>query len=185
MLRSTGKDQHKRSIWSVIPIPVLAILTGLDHWRDSDRCYQQLSLCRLWRVLLVRHQNLLSRDRYSLRSSLLQVQSETRSQSSSAFQNGDPKGIREALNPFLESLVQATPYIFAGLAVCSRISRRAFQHWCGRSIVYWGSLLQLMLAIRLPVSRLYSYAAGSSCRCARGCYLGFHPWAIKGHNWRS
>ena len=25
----TGKDQHKRSIWSVILIPVLAILTGL------------------------------------------------------------------------------------------------------------------------------------------------------------
>ena len=33
------------------------------------------------------------------------------------LKDGDPKAIREALNPFLESLVQATPYIFTGLAV--------------------------------------------------------------------
>lgn len=35
----------------------------------------------------------------------------------SALQSGDALAIRRAFNPFLESLVQSTPYIFAGLAV--------------------------------------------------------------------
>lgn len=35
----------------------------------------------------------------------------------SALQGGDALAIRRAFNPFLESLVQSTPYIFAGLAV--------------------------------------------------------------------
>ncbi len=35
----------------------------------------------------------------------------------SAFQTGDGLTIRRAINPFFESLVQATPYIFAGLSV--------------------------------------------------------------------
>lgn len=35
----------------------------------------------------------------------------------SAFQSGDPAAIRSAVNPILESLVTATPYIFTGLAV--------------------------------------------------------------------
>ena len=34
-----------------------------------------------------------------------------------AIQGGDPLTIRQAFNPFLESLVVSTPYIFAGLAV--------------------------------------------------------------------
>ncbi|NMC29044.1 MAG: ABC transporter permease [Pelolinea sp.] len=34
-----------------------------------------------------------------------------------AFQGGDALTIRRAINPFFESLVQATPYIFAGLSV--------------------------------------------------------------------
>lgn len=34
-----------------------------------------------------------------------------------AFQAGDAEEIRKAVNPFFESLVQSTPYIFAGLAV--------------------------------------------------------------------
>jgi len=34
-----------------------------------------------------------------------------------AFQSGDAEAIRRAFNPFFESLVSSTPYIFAGLAV--------------------------------------------------------------------
>ena len=34
-----------------------------------------------------------------------------------AFQSGDPEAIRRAVNPFFESLVASTPYIFGGLAV--------------------------------------------------------------------
>lgn len=34
-----------------------------------------------------------------------------------AVQSGDPMALRRAFNPFLESLVATTPYIFAGLAV--------------------------------------------------------------------
>ena len=36
---------------------------------------------------------------------------------SDAFAGGDPLEIRRAINPIFESLVQSTPYIFAGLAV--------------------------------------------------------------------
>jgi len=34
-----------------------------------------------------------------------------------AFSSGDSLAIRRAINPFFESLVQSTPYIFGGLAV--------------------------------------------------------------------
>ncbi|RME07110.1 MAG: ABC transporter permease [Anaerolineae bacterium] len=34
-----------------------------------------------------------------------------------AFQSGEAEAIRRAINPFFESLVKSTPYIFAGLAV--------------------------------------------------------------------
>ena len=34
-----------------------------------------------------------------------------------AFQSGEAEAIRRAVNPFFESLVVSTPYIFAGLAV--------------------------------------------------------------------
>ena len=34
-----------------------------------------------------------------------------------AIQAGEAEEIRRAFNPFFESLVQSTPYIFAGLAV--------------------------------------------------------------------
>ena len=36
---------------------------------------------------------------------------------SQALQSGDPEAIRRAFNPFFESLVASTPYIFGGLAV--------------------------------------------------------------------
>jgi ABC-type uncharacterized transport system permease subunit len=36
---------------------------------------------------------------------------------SAAFESGDAEAIRRAFNPFFESLVSSTPYIFAGLAV--------------------------------------------------------------------
>jgi len=36
---------------------------------------------------------------------------------SAAFQSGDAESIRRAFNPFFESLVSSTPFIFAGLAV--------------------------------------------------------------------
>lgn len=112
----TGKDQHKRSFWSVILIPVLAILTGLIIGAlliaaTSSSVYAAFGesfwsgIKTAFHEIVVAYGALFSG---SIGDPVRII---------AALKAGDPKVIREALNPFLESLVQATPYIFAGLAV--------------------------------------------------------------------
>lgn len=112
----TGKDHHKRSFWSVILIPVLAILTGLIIGAiliavTSQSVYAAFGksiwegLKTAWNEIAVGYGALFSG---SIGDPAKMID---------ALKGGDPKIIREAFNPFLESLVQATPYIFAGLAV--------------------------------------------------------------------
>jgi simple sugar transport system permease protein len=109
-------EGHKRSLWSVIAIPALAILTGLiigaimiaatsetvyAAFRDSFFGGLKQSLVEIW----IGYKALFTG---SIGDPARIV---------NALKGDDPKAIREALNPFLESLVQATPYIFTGLAV--------------------------------------------------------------------
>ena len=107
---------HKRSVWNVIAIPVLAILTGLIIGAiliaaTSTTVYEAFGqsfgqgLATAWQEVITAYQALFTG---SIGDPVRIV---------NALRSGDDAAIRSAFNPFLESLVQATPYIFAGLAV--------------------------------------------------------------------
>jgi simple sugar transport system permease protein len=109
-------QSHKRSVWSVISIPLLAILSGLvvgafliaatsttvyaafgqSFGRGITTAFSEIS--KSYAALFTG----------SIGDPVRIV---------NAFFSGDKDQIFKAINPFLESLVQATPYIFAGLAV--------------------------------------------------------------------
>ena len=110
------KETHKRSIWNVVAIPLLAILTGLiigailivatstsvyDAFRESF----WVGLGTVFSEIFYAYRALFTG---SIGDPVRII---------NALSSGNESAIRAALNPFLESLVQATPYIFAGLAV--------------------------------------------------------------------
>lgn len=112
----TDAPSKKRSIWQVISIPLLAILTGLIIGAilialTSTTVYEAFGESFLggmgtaFREIFDSYRSLFSG---SLGDPVRIV---------NALSSGDAEEIRSAINPFLESLVQATPYIFAGLAV--------------------------------------------------------------------
>lgn len=113
---STEKGTHKRSFWSVISIPALAIITGLILGAVLIAATSFSVYAAFKESFFV-----------GIKQSLVEIGIGYKAmfQGSigdpvkiiNALKDGDPKLIREAVNPFLESLVQATPYIFAGLAV--------------------------------------------------------------------
>lgn len=110
------EEAHKKSFWKSISIPALAILTGLligavmiaatsasvwaafgeSIWKGFGTAFKEIGTA---------YQALFSG---ALGDPVRIVR---------ALGSGDAKEIRSALNPFLESLVQSTPYIFTGLAV--------------------------------------------------------------------
>jgi simple sugar transport system permease protein len=107
---------HKRSVWNVVAIPLLAILTGLIIGAiliaaTSTTVYAAFNesfgqgLVTAWNEVITAYQALFTG---SIGDPARII---------SALRSGDERAIRSAFNPFLESLVQATPYIFAGLAV--------------------------------------------------------------------
>lgn len=112
----TDASSKKRSIWQVISVPLLAILTGLIIGAilialTSTTVYEAFGESFLggmgtaFREIFDSYRSLFSG---SLGDPVRIV---------NALSSGDAEEIRSAINPFLESLVQATPYIFAGLAV--------------------------------------------------------------------
>ena len=109
-------EHHKKSLWSSISIPLLAILTGL----------------LVGAVLIaVTSTTVYAAFGESIGKGLLTALREIGTAYKALFTGalgdpvriinalklGDAKEIRSALNPALESLVQSTPYIFTGLAV--------------------------------------------------------------------
>lgn len=109
-------EHHKRSFWSVISIPALAIITGLILGAvliavTSETVYAAFGqtfgtgMKEIWVEVTTAYKALFTG---SIGDPARII---------SAIQSHDQKLIREAFNPFLESLVVATPYIFAGLAV--------------------------------------------------------------------
>jgi len=98
---------------------------------------------------------------------------------SAALQSGDPLAVRRAFNPILESLVQSTPYIFAGLAVALGFRVGLFnigaegQLFIGAMTGVWVgvSLTNLPAIIHIPLAML----AGA----AGGAFWGFIPGWLK------
>lgn len=106
----------KKSIWQTMLIPALAILTGLILGAviiisTSEEVYtgfQQsfgAGLSASWSAVANSYSSLF-KGAFGDPAYIIE-----------SLRSGDALEIRRALNPFLESLVVATPYIFAGLAV--------------------------------------------------------------------
>lgn len=111
-----GEEKQKKPFLGKVAIPLLAILTGLiigailiavtsqTVWTAFGESFWK-GLAEAWKEVVVAYKALFTG---SLGDPARIV---------NALSSGDAKEIRQAFNPFLESLVQATPYIFAGLAV--------------------------------------------------------------------
>jgi len=117
---ATGRSQEqytgRRRLFQALAVPVLAIFTGLVlggviiilttedfyiAWRQSPVAGIQMA----WEIVKTAYVALFTG---ALGDPAKIV---------AAFQGGDPETIRRAINPFFESLVASTPYIFGGLAV--------------------------------------------------------------------
>ncbi|MCK9245791.1 MAG: ABC transporter permease [Anaerolineaceae bacterium] len=109
-------EKSKGSFLSKATIPLLAILTGLiigalliaitspTVWAAFGNSIPK-GFSQAWTEIITSYKALFTG---SLGDPARMIQS---------LGSGDAQEIRRAFNPFLESLVQATPYIFAGLAV--------------------------------------------------------------------
>jgi len=109
------EKRQKRGIWKILQIPALAILTGLIIgavliMATSFDVYDAFKVS-LWKGLGTAFAEVgeayLALITGSLGNPVEIVQ---------ALLYGDALDFRNAINPILESLVQSTPYIFAGLA---------------------------------------------------------------------
>ncbi len=96
-----------------------------------------------------------------------------------AYDGGDPLAIRRAINPFFESLVQTTPYIFGGLAVALGFRAGMFnigvegQLYMGAVTGAWAgyALTGLPAVIHIPLA-MFIGALG-------GALWGFVPGFLK------
>jgi general nucleoside transport system permease protein len=86
-----------------------------------------------------------------------------------ALESGDPALMRRAFNPFFESLVQATPYIFGGLAVALGFRVGLFnigvegQIFIGAITGVWAgyAITGLPAFIHIPVAMLFGALGGA------------------------
>jgi len=106
----------KKTRWQVIGIPLLAILSGLILGAvliaaTSTDVYEAFGQS-IWNGFSTAFNEIFVAYRALFEGSLGSPAAII-----NAVNSGDPAQIRQAVNPFLESLVQTTPYIFAGLAV--------------------------------------------------------------------
>ncbi len=115
----TGGDpkapKKKRGVWKAIQIPVLAIVTGLIIGAiliaaTSQTVYAAFGES-IWKGFAT-----VGKEIWNAYFALFTGSLGNPATISEAFRSGDDAAIRSAVNPFLESLVKSTPYIFAGLA---------------------------------------------------------------------
>lgn len=112
-------DEHsapKRSLWNVIAIPVLAIVTGLIIGAILIAATSTTVYAAFGESFGQGLSTALN-EIFTAYQALFTGSIGDPARIISALGSGDDQAIRSAFNPFLESLVQATPYIFAGLAV--------------------------------------------------------------------
>ena len=116
LTRSSGSKTGKRGIGQVALIPLLSIITGLILGGifivlTTEDVYAAYKLS-FWEGLSVTWRTL-----YVSYSALFTGSIGDPGRIITALGSGDLAMIRRAFNPFFESLVAATPYIFAGLAL--------------------------------------------------------------------
>jgi simple sugar transport system permease protein len=111
-----GQQKGKRSIGQIILIPFLAVITGLFLGGifiilTTEQVYA--GFAHSFGAGLTASWDIVSRSYAALFSGAFGDPARM----IAALQAGNDVEIRRAFNPFLESLVTSTPYIFAGLAV--------------------------------------------------------------------
>jgi len=115
MTESLAITMQKKTIWQTMLIPFLAVITGLIIGAifiilTSEEVYAGFGqsfgsgIAASW-LALSKSYGALFEGSFGNPVNII-----------SALQSGDALAIRRAFNPFLESLVVSTPYIFAGLA---------------------------------------------------------------------
>jgi len=112
-------DEHsasKRSLWNVIAIPLLAIVTGLIIGAILIAATSTTVYAAFGQSFGQGLSTALN-EIFTAYQALFTGSIGDPGRIITALGSGDERAMRSALNPFLESLVQATPYIFAGLAV--------------------------------------------------------------------
>lgn len=110
-----SKPKKKRGFWKVIEIPALAILTGLI----LGAILIAATSFKVYDAFKVGFFNGIGTAFSEVGTSYLALLTGSLGnpvEVVSALFSGDAQNIRNAFNPILESLVQTTPYIFAGLA---------------------------------------------------------------------
>ncbi len=110
------KEHEKKSFWMSIRIPFLAIVTGLL----LGAILIGVTSTNVFAAFGVSFGNGIReffKEIATAYTALFQGSIGDPGRMIAALQSGDALSIREAFNPFLESLVQSTPYIFGGLAV--------------------------------------------------------------------
>lgn len=167
----TGASEHRpkrRGVGQRLVIPALAILTGLLLGAvliilTSEQVYAAFGES-FGRGLAVSWQTVIQAY-----GALLTGAFGDPARISAALQSGDQLEIRRAINPFLESLVASTPYIFAGLAVALGFRAGLFnigvegQLFMGAAAsTFVGYALKgLPAVIHLPLALLAGFAGGA------------------------
>lgn len=96
-----------------------------------------------------------------------------------AFESGDPLLIRRAINPFFESLVQTTPYIFAGLSVALGFRAGLFNIGAEGQI-YIGALTGVWAGYAIPgLPTIIHIPVAMLCGALGGALWGFVPGFLK------
>jgi simple sugar transport system permease protein len=111
-----AKRSWWRRAWRVAQVPVLAVISGLALGGvlialtspEVHAAFQQSILAGIGTAFAVVFRAYVALFAGAFGDPLRMI---------AAFQSGDPLAMRRAFNPILESMVSATPYIFAGLSV--------------------------------------------------------------------
>lgn len=95
-----------------------------------------------------------------------------------AFKSGDAKAIRSAINPFFESLVVSTPYIFAGLAVALGFRAGMFNIGAEGQI-FMGAAASVAVALYFDLPPVIHIPLAFLAGALGGAIWGFVPGFLK------
>jgi simple sugar transport system permease protein len=178
-LQRPPKDKGRRKgAGQTLLIPLLAVLTGLIIGGifiilTSESVY--IAFAKSFSAGLAESWKMVANSYTALFTGAIG----SPSQIISALQSGDGLAIRKAFNPFLESLVAATPYIFAGLAVALGFRAGVFNIGAEGQL-FMGAIFSAYVGYSIPglpaiIHIPLTFLAGA----AGGALWGFIPGWLK------
>jgi len=162
-------ETHKRSFWSTISIPLLAILTGLI----IGAILIAATSPTVWAAFSE-----------SIWQGFGQAFTEIGKAYGALFTGSiaDPAKIVNAISTgdLFRKFSPSHSLYFFGVGSRCRLSQRVVQHRRGRPAFHWRRLCHVCRLCRHWSTCLYSYAPRVPCRSAGRCNLGFYPRVTKG-----